>query len=120
VLKRGADACPISRVPAGEIEAAVVDQLRLMPRSPEIIVVAWRAARLEIEGLSEAAVRGAPEGVDPVWDELFPAELARIVQLLVDRIDLGPEGLEVRLRVQGMAHMVRGLAGIAQAPRRAA
>jgi site-specific DNA recombinase len=30
--------------------------------------------------------------VDPVWDELFPAEQARIVQLLVERIDEGEEG----------------------------
>jgi len=120
VLKRGANTCPISRVPAGEIEAAVVDQLRGMLRSPEIIVGTWRAARPEIEGLSEGEVREALEGLDPVWDELFPAEQARIVQLLVDRIDLGLEGLAVRLRVQGLAHMVRDLSGIAQAPRRAA
>jgi len=120
VLKRGADRCPISRVPAGEIEAAVVDQLRLMLRAPEIIVGTWRAARPEIEGLSEAAVREALEGLEPIWEELFPAEQARIVHLLVDRIDLGLEGLEVRLRVQGLAHMVRDLAGIAQAPRRTA
>jgi len=120
VLKRGADACPISRVPAGEIETAVVDQLRGMLRAPEIIVGTWRAARPEIECLSEAEVREALEGLDPVWEELFPAEQARIVRLLVDRIDLSAEGLAVRLRVQGLAHMVRDLAGIAQAPRRAA
>ena len=120
VLKRGADFCPISRVSAGEIETAVVDQLRLMLRAPEIIVGTWRAARPEIEGLSESEVRESLEGLDPLWDELFPVEQARIVQLLVDRIDLGPEGLAVRLRVQGLAHMVRDLAGITQAPRRAA
>ena len=120
VLKRGADFCPISRVSAGEIETAVVDQLRGMLRSPEIIVGTWRAARPEIDGLSESEVREALEGLGPLWDGLFPAEQARIVQLLVDRIDLGPEGLAVRLRVQGLAHMVRDLAGIALAPRRAA
>ena len=120
VLKRGADACPISRVPAGEIEAAVVGQLRRMLRSPEIIVGTWRAARPEIDGLSEGEVREALEGLDPVWDELFPAEQARIVQLLVQRIDIGMEGLDVRLRVQGLSHMVRDLAGIGQAARKAA
>jgi len=91
-----------------------------MLRSPEIIVGTRRAARPEIEGLSEGEGRDALEGLDPIWEELFPAEQARIVQLLVDRIDLGTEGLEVRFRVQGLAHMVRDLAGIAQARRRAA
>ena len=27
--------------------------------------------------------------LDPLWDELFPAEQARIVQLLVERVDVG-------------------------------
>ena len=38
VLKRDAEACPVRRVPAAEIESAVVDQLRGLLRSPEIIV----------------------------------------------------------------------------------
>src|SRR3982075_1497655 len=38
VLKQGRGACPIARVPAGEIEAAVIDQLRILLRTPEVIV----------------------------------------------------------------------------------
>ena len=45
VLKRGPDACPVGRVPAAEIEGAVIDQLRGIFRQPEIIVGTWRAAR---------------------------------------------------------------------------
>jgi hypothetical protein len=45
VLKNGTDVCPIRRVPAGEIERLVVDQLRILLRTPEIIVATWRAAR---------------------------------------------------------------------------
>ncbi len=120
VLKRGADACPMGRVPAAEIEGAVVDQLRGLLRAPEVIVGTWRSARPEIDGLSEAEVREALEGLDPLWDELFPAEQARIVQLLVERVEVGVAGLKVRLRVQGLARMVQDLAGIAAAPRRAA
>ena len=45
VLQHGPDACPIGRVPAAEIEAVVIDQLRGVFRQPEIIVGTWRAAR---------------------------------------------------------------------------
>jgi site-specific DNA recombinase len=31
-------------------------------------------------------------GFDPLWDELFPAEQARIVALLVERVDIGTDG----------------------------
>ena len=120
VIKGGADACPINRVPAAEIEAAVVDQLRVMLRSPEIIVGTWRSARPEIDSLSEAQVREALESLEPLWDELFPAEQARVIQLLVDRVDVGLSGLDIRLRVQGLAHMVQDLAGIAGTTRKAA
>jgi len=120
VLKRGADACPVGRVPAAEIEGAVIDQLRGLLRAPEVIVGTWRSARPEIDGLSEAEVRKALGGLDPLWDKLFPAEQARIVQLLVERVEVGVAGLKVRLRVQGLARMVQDLAGIAAAPRRAA
>ncbi len=120
VMKRGADGSPVSRVPAAEIEAAVVDQLRGMMRAPEVIIGTWRSAKSDIDGLSEADVRKALEGLGPLWDELFPAEQTRIIQLLVERIDVGLAGLKIRLRVQGVARMVQDLAGIASTNRRAA
>ncbi len=48
VIKGGDDRCPISRVPAADIERAVVNQLRVLLRSPEVVVVTWRAARKDI------------------------------------------------------------------------
>jgi DNA invertase Pin-like site-specific DNA recombinase len=113
VLKHGPEACPVRRVPAAEIEAAVVDQLRVMLQSPEVIVATWRAARTEIEGLSESAVREALERLDPVWDELFPAEQARIVQLLVARVDVGTDSLDIQLRTKGLTGTFQQLAAIA-------
>ncbi len=120
VIQRGANGSVVSRVPAGEIEHAVVDQLRAMLRAPEVIVATWKAARADIEGLSEQDVRAALEDIDPLWEELFPAEQARIVQLLVERVDVHDSGLTIRLRATGLSQMVQDLAGIAGDHRRAA
>ncbi len=109
VLKHGSGACPIGRVPAAEIENAVIDQVRGKLRTPEIIVGTWRLARQEIEGLTEAEAREALERLTPLWDELFPAEQARIVQLLVERVDIGTDGVEIRLRSNGLVDLVRDL-----------
>jgi hypothetical protein len=114
VIKGGADDSSVSRLPAGEIEAAVVDQIRALLRSPEIIVATWRAAGKGIDGLRESDVRDALERLDPLWDELFPAEQARIVQLLVERVDLGLNGIDVQLRVDGLANLVGELTGPAR------
>ena len=113
VLKQGAGTCPVGRIPASEIEAAVIDQLRGLLRSPEIIIGTWRSARPEIEDLKEGEVREALEQLDPLWNELFPAEQARIVQLLVERIDVAPSGLDIRLRLDGLANLVRDLDAVA-------
>ena len=39
--------------------------------------------------------------------ELFPAEQARIAALLVERVDIGTQGLNVRLRVDGLGGLAR-------------
>ena len=105
VLKHGAGSCPIGRVPAGEIEAAVINQLRAVFRQPEIIAGAWKAARAQDRDLTVAKAREALASLDPLWDELFPAEQARVVGLLVERVDIGTEGLSVRLRTDGLANL---------------
>ncbi len=106
VLRQGRDACPIGRVPAAEIEAAVVDQLRVVFRQPEIVMGAWQAARAEQDDVTEDAVRTALLQLDPLWDELFPAEQARIVQLLVERVDVHMDGVGIRLRTAGLPGLV--------------
>ena len=107
VLKHGRDACPIGRVPAGEIESAVIDQLRAVFRQPEMVVGTWRAVREQDAAITEADVRDVFSALDPLWDELFPAEQARIVQLLVERVEIGAERLNVRLRIEGLSSLTR-------------
>jgi site-specific DNA recombinase len=107
VLKHGSGSCPIGRVPAGEIEATVIDQLRVVFRQPEIVAGTLRAARTSASDIPEADACAALQQLDPLWDELFPAEQARIVALLVERVDIGAEGLNVRLRVDGLTGLVR-------------
>lgn len=47
--------------------------------------------------------------MDPLWDGLFPAEQARIVALLVELVDIGKDGLNVRLRVDGRCGLARDM-----------
>ena len=121
VLKaREADPAIVRRVSAAEIEGAVIDQLRALLRQPEIIVGTWRAAREEAPDLTEAEVRESLAQLDPLWEELFPAEQARIVRLLVERVEVGPDGADIRLRVAGLTSLMRELSGPASEAQRAA
>jgi len=96
----------VRRVPAAEIEAAVVDHVRGLLRAPEVIVATWRAARRQDDGITETEVRGALHDLDPLWEELFPAEQTRVLQLLVERVEVHPSGLNLRFRVDGLRILV--------------
>ena len=45
VMKQGANACPVRQIPAAEIERIVIEQIRSLLQTPEVIVQTWRAAR---------------------------------------------------------------------------
>jgi len=109
-IRQGYADCPMRSVPAAEAEEAVVAQVRHLLRTPEIIARTWAAAKHEgDEAIPERDVVKAITDLAPLWDELFPAEQARIVRLLVERVDLSPEGMQVRLRADGLKTLVEEL-----------
>ena len=169
IQKRGAKACPGSRVPMGELDAFVVDKIQAIGSDPELVaetVAAAHAAlkdrgpaiRAELKALrdqrakledeqqrlvdaiaagtngsapvqgrldatetalaeldaqavdlraqlaalksatiDEADLRAALEGFTPVWDELFPAERARIAQLLIQEVTVAARTGDISL-----------------------
>jgi site-specific DNA recombinase len=111
VLKQGSGDCPISRVPAAEIEKIVIDQVRILLLSPEIIVQTWRSARKSIKGMTESEVRDALHAFDPLWNQLFPAEQSRIIQLLVERVDVRTDRVDINLRIAGVNSLLGELIG---------
>jgi DNA invertase Pin-like site-specific DNA recombinase len=120
VLKGDDDSSIVRRVSAAEIEGAVISQVRALLRQPEIVVGTWLAARKETPDLTEREVRDALHQLDPLWGELFPVEQARIVHALVERVVIGPEGADIRMRVEGLAGLVLDLGAMTPAARRAA
>ena len=107
VLRHGRNACPIGRVPAAEIEAAVIDQLRAVFRQPEIVVGTCVPPDWSRMTSPRTRSREALLQLDPRWDALFPAEQARIVHLLVDRVDVHGKGVDVRFRMNGIGALAR-------------
>ena len=114
--KEHAGASGLPRLPAAELESAVLDQLRAVLRSPDLLGdVLPRAIELD-PSLDEAKVTVAMTRLDTIWDQLFPAEQTRIVKLLVEKVIVSPNDLEVRLRANGIERLVLELqpAGAAQ------
>lgn len=109
VLKKGLRPRSHDRLPAGEIETAVVDQIRRLLQSPEVIVGTWRALKQKRVNLKERDVRAHLLRFDEFWHELFPEEQARIVRLLVERVQINENGAEVTLRTAGLESVLDDL-----------
>ena len=109
VIKRGTGTCPVRQVPAAEIERIVIEQIRSLLLSPEVIVATWRAAREADESVSENDVRSALVEFEPLWAELFPAEQARILHLLVESVNLSTTGIDLHLRIEGLTSLCEDL-----------
>jgi DNA invertase Pin-like site-specific DNA recombinase len=107
--KEGYGASGMKMLPAGEIEEAVMAQLRGIMRSPEVVTQVWREiSRLQDKttaGMNEMQVAVALSRIDLIWNQLFPLEQYRIVQLLVDRIVVSPNELQVKLHPNGVENL---------------
>ena len=91
-IRQGYAECAVRSVPAAEVEEAVVAQVRHLLQMPEIVARTWAVAQAEGQ-IPERDVIQTVTDFASLWDELFPAEQARIVRLLVERVDLSPDGL---------------------------
>ena len=60
--------------------------------------------------LEESETIEALSALEPVWEELYPAEQARILRLLIERIDVAPDGFSVTLHAAGIRSLVAELA----------
>jgi site-specific DNA recombinase len=112
--RRGHDTCPVRSIAASEVEGLVLGQVRRLLASPELVARIIAAVRREnstaedIE-LEEGDLIEALGALVPVWDELYPAEQARILRLLIERIDVAPEGISITLHAAGIRSLVAEL-----------
>ena len=102
----GEETAPM-RLAAGMVEDAVVTEVRRILQTPEVVTQVLAALQRGGGGASEADSIAALHEFKALWSRLFPAEQARIIQLLVRRVTVTTVGLEVDIRREGIAGVVR-------------
>ena len=95
------------RLPADTVEAAVIAEIRRVLRTPE--TTAQVITTLDREDISEKDAINALQHFPKLWDQLFPGEQARIIQLLVRRVTVTAEGLVIDMRTDGIAGVMRDM-----------
>ena len=106
----GAPGKSYERLPAPEIEAAVVAQIRTVLTSPESIASVVRHIQRNGAQIDEASTVMAMGRLNDVWDHLFPVERHRIANLMIERIDLvhvgEVQGIKVKWRELGWDKLI--------------
>ncbi len=105
-IKEHAGASGLPRMPAAELESAVLEQLRGHLRSPDVVRDVLPQAQKYDPTLDEAIVTVAMKRLDDVWDQLFPAEQMRIVRLLVRQVNVSPNNMSMDLHPTGIQRLV--------------
>ncbi len=105
-IKEHAGASGLPRMPAAELESAVLEQLRGHLRSPDVVKEVLPQAQKYDPTLDEAIVTVAMKRIDDVWDQLFPAEQMRIVRLLVRQVNVSPNTMSMDLHPTGIQRLV--------------
>jgi len=105
-VKKGYDVCPIKTVAAHMLEDIVVDQVKQLLTRPE-----WAMRILKrTNETDETRVLKALQNFETLWDELFPAEQARILQLIIKRIIVHPDKIQISYLPMGMRALVLQIA----------
>ena len=95
------------RLAAAMVDGAVITEMRRIIGAPEIAARVIEAQRRDGGPMDERAIVAALQRFNDLWDALYPAEQTRIVRLLVDRVTVGPSGMAVDLRNNGIAMLVK-------------
>ena len=103
-MRFGAAAKTCARIPAEAVETATVAQIKTVLSSPEAIAAVCR----ELQGLEigeDVAVLTLAR-LGETWDHLFPVEQHRLVNLMIERIDLVEGGLKITWRELGWKELL--------------
>lgn len=107
--KQSCELCPANRIPAGEIEAVVKGQLQSIFVKPQILVDVWKHIKADVPNYEENELHSTMKRMGALWDILVPAEQRRITYLLINRIAVHSNCIDIEYRANGIADILSQL-----------
>jgi hypothetical protein len=104
--KYGHGTSRLGAIPREQIDELVLRQVFNVLRRPEIIQAVWDRVQELDPNIDEAQTAVALSRLADVWDQLFPEEKHRLVHLLIERVQITDEGLEIKWHDLGWRNLV--------------
>lgn len=102
----GSTAKTHERIPADGIEAAAISQIKTVLTSAEAIASVCACIKHNKGQIDEASAVIAMHRLSDVWEQLFPAEKHRLINLMVERVDLVQGGLKFKWHELGWQALI--------------
>lgn len=109
-MRFGAAGKTHERIPAAEVEAATVNQVKTVLSSPEAITAVCKSLELQGVQINEDEIVMALHQLGEAWEQLYPAERIRIVKLMIERVDIVAGGLKVKWHALGWKELIKEFA----------
>ncbi|MDD2810344.1 recombinase family protein [Rhodoferax sp.] len=109
-MRFGAAGKTHERIPAAEVEAAAVNQVKTVLSSPEAITAVCKSLELQGVRINEDEIVMGLHQLGGAWEQLYPAERIRIVKLMIERVDLVAGGLKVKWHALGWKELIKEFA----------
>jgi hypothetical protein len=94
--------CPAQHknIPAEPVKQSVIDEVFKIIRSPEIVVNMNRLAE-QRNDLKKDDLMLFLKNLSEAWNYLYRAEQTKIVQMLVERVEIKENGIKLHLNLDG-------------------
>ena len=102
--KRSKSICPVNRITGGEIESAVLLHVKKILTTPTIVNQLAQALKTPGKDIGELLNK-----LTPLWDEMFPAERNRLMHLLLKKVTLYDDRLDIDIRTAGVEQILEEL-----------
>ncbi len=100
--KRAESKCPIKRIPAGDIEKIVMEQITKILQMPEILSVTSQKT-----GIATGVLKTMFE--QDIWAGMEQSEQNRLISLLVEKISIYDDCIDFEFRTEGMKLLIEEL-----------
>lgn len=107
--RQSCELCPANRIPAGEIEEVVKGQIRSIFVKPQVIVDVWKKVKADIPSYTENELHSTMQRMGSLWSLLVPAEQKRITHLLIDRVAVHGNCIDIEYRANGIEDILSQL-----------
>jgi len=94
-MKRSLSICPVKQIPAGEIEKLVIDRMKEILVSPEILIAVARQTGMRANEISTMFSK-------EFWEEITPGETQRLMQILLEQVTINEDGVVMEIRTAGI------------------